>query len=647
MEARVTALEALGTKNQLLLESNQLLLESLQRFLEDKFTSIDKRFESIKARFEGSVEKEGECSRRRGVIDPREKEKGYPSDNRMPFIKMDFPRFNEGDDPIEWISVPPEKKDFTKAFCKEFGPHGFEDFAEEFFKLRQTGTLKDYIAEFRKLATRIRDLTPTLRLSCFIGGLREVIRHDVKLLRPATVHEAMSFAHEVEAKFQKLRLVHSSGNFSSRSLQSPLQHDVTPARTRIEPTTGKDMSFKKLTPEEVQFKRQNNLCFYCDEKFVRGHKCAGKQVLLLDMGYNSSDEEELAQETQPNEQITEINACCITACALYGIPAPSANKTMKITATIKNCVVIVLLDSGSSHNLIHVGMVKRLGWKLDPTYNCEVMIADGGQVPCKGSCAAVPLTIGRYGYTSDMFALQLGGCDIVLGVQWLRTLSPVLWDFEALTMKFWCGREQICLSSARPQSPLPISCQQMDKLLLSGCYGVLLCAIEKGSLAIPSPTLGGPADELSSMQQQELQALLNSFAAIFGTPKSLPPPSPGDIRATGQEVCEPPMQNLAITYPYHSWMDDLRRFNEGDPWINSKKQQVLALNDSTRQSLSQPLSEANHLTKFHIDNGLLKYKSIIVLSPGAVWIAKLLLGGYEARCAKNGGGMPYVSAAQV
>ena len=69
------------------------------------------------------------------------------------------------------------------------------------------------------------------------------------------------------------------------------------------------------------------------------------------------------------------------------------------------------------------------------------MIADGGQIQCKGSCAEIPLAIGNYGYTSDMFALPLGGCDVVLGVQWLRTLGPILWDFEKLTMKFWYGEE--------------------------------------------------------------------------------------------------------------------------------------------------------------------------------------------------------------
>lgn len=37
----------------------------------------------------------------------------------------------------------------------------------------------------------------------------------------------------------------------------------------------------------------------------------------------------------------------------------------------------------------------------------------------------------------DCYALQLEGFDVVLGVQWLRTLGPIVWDFDHLTMSFW------------------------------------------------------------------------------------------------------------------------------------------------------------------------------------------------------------------
>ncbi|CAL9019098.1 unnamed protein product [Prunus brigantina] len=96
------------------------------------------------------------------------------------------------------------------------------------------------------------------------------------------------------------------------------------------------------------------------------------------MGYNSSKEEDIVQELQQIEQVAEVTGCCITIYALYGTPAYIAMKTMKLNALIKNSHA-VLLDSGSSHNFINMGMVKKLGWKLDQSHICDVMIADDGQ----------------------------------------------------------------------------------------------------------------------------------------------------------------------------------------------------------------------------------------------------------------------------
>jgi hypothetical protein len=34
----------------------------------------------------------------------------------------------------------------------------------------------------------------------------------------------------------------------------------------------------------------------------------------------------------------------------------------------------------------------------------------------------------------DLYILPLAGCGMILGIRWLRTLGPILWDFLNLTM---------------------------------------------------------------------------------------------------------------------------------------------------------------------------------------------------------------------
>ena len=41
--------------------------------------------------------------------------------------------------------------------------------------------------------------------------------------------------------------------------------------------------------------------------------------------------------------------------------------------------------------------------------------------------------------------LALGGCDAVLGTQWLSTFVVIHWDFQLLTMKFHYKDQQVLL----------------------------------------------------------------------------------------------------------------------------------------------------------------------------------------------------------
>jgi len=64
------------------------------------------------------------------------------------------------------------------------------------------------------------------------------------------------------------------------------------------------------------------------------------------------------------------------------------------------------------------------------------MIANGGSMKCGGSFENVCLQIGQYNLKSHMFSIDMGGCDIMFGAEWLCTLGPIFMDFKELTMQF-------------------------------------------------------------------------------------------------------------------------------------------------------------------------------------------------------------------
>ena len=98
--------------------------------------------------------------------------------------------------------------------------------------------------------------------------------------------------------------------------------------------------------------------------------------------------------------------------------------------------VIILVDSGRTHNCIHRHITQETNCYILAVNNFQIMISNGRSMKCGGRCENVCLQIGDYHLKSHMFAIDIGDYDIVLGADWLRTLGPILMDFKELTMQF-------------------------------------------------------------------------------------------------------------------------------------------------------------------------------------------------------------------
>ena len=109
---------------------------------------------------------------------------------------------------------------------------------------------------------------------------------------------------------------------------------------------------------------------------------------------------------------------------------------MQVKGFFKKFPITILIYSGSTHKFIDPQITKQADCFVHPCSSFKVMVANGSTLPCKGKCHNVCISIGYYKFCSNMFVMPLGGCDLILGTQWLRTLGPILWDFAKLWMKF-------------------------------------------------------------------------------------------------------------------------------------------------------------------------------------------------------------------
>jgi hypothetical protein len=63
-------------------------------------------------------------------------------------------------------------------------------------------------------------------------------------------------------------------------------------------------------------------------------------------------------------------------------------------------------------------------------------VANGDCVTSSGVYSKLHISIDDEAFDITCYGLPLVSFDIVLGVQWLRSLGPILWNFSALSMEF-------------------------------------------------------------------------------------------------------------------------------------------------------------------------------------------------------------------
>ena len=130
----------------------------------------------------------------------------------------------------------------------------------------------------------------------------------------------------------------------------------------------------------------------------------------------------------------------ISCNALATITTP---QTLNIEGHIKKKKVIVLIDSGSTHNFIHCKVAKELNCFIFQVPKCQVMVENGGNINFSGKFHNIKLTVGKYVLNNPMLSIPMGGADVVLGVQWLQYSGIVAFKFQEIFLKFFSEGKEV------------------------------------------------------------------------------------------------------------------------------------------------------------------------------------------------------------
>ncbi|KAL0394891.1 UNVERIFIED_CONTAM: hypothetical protein Slati_4455300 [Sesamum latifolium] len=304
-------------------------------------------------------------------------------------------------DPISSAPPPPlatlDVGGFVRALELRFGPSTFDNHQAVLFKLRQRGTVADYQAEFEHTCNCVVGLSPEAILNCFISGLRLDIQWELAVLQPSSLSQALGLARLVESKLGDTR--------SSRPPPPPIR----PPALLLSPPGPPALPTRRLSPVELQDRGARGLCFNCDEKFGPGHKCKAKQFLLLmasegdphDLPGDCSDPED-----SPPPLFSDGVHFQLSPPAALGSSSP---RTLCLRGFIRGHEVSVLVDSGSSHNLVQPRVAEFLALPQSPTAAFSVLVGNGDSLHCAGMCPDVPLTIQSHRFVVPLYVIPIVG----------------------------------------------------------------------------------------------------------------------------------------------------------------------------------------------------------------------------------------------
>ena len=342
---------------------------------------------------------------------------------------------------------------FTELVNLRFGPPIRSNPLGELKVLQRTDTVEEYQRQFLALLCRCDDLSPQHQMNMFTAGLGEPLTSDVELQKPADLQTAMSLARAFEKRgitASTTAPTRSSGRARSGAPAATTTQAASSAPFAASAAAPSHRSrLRRLTPEEMAEKRKKNECYFCPEQYSVGHKCSTKGVYLLEM----EDDEELAAVQE------ELG---ISLSTLTGV---TTSRTMKLRVTMGGRELMALVDSGSTHTFIHDTVARRLGLDITHRPGLTVKVANGEQVISLGVCRATTVLIEGEPFTLDCYALPLEGFDVILGVQWLKLLGPIIWDFDALTVAFWRDGHAVRWTGVGSIAPSLLTIQSAVSLL--------------------------------------------------------------------------------------------------------------------------------------------------------------------------------------
>nr|KYP59153.1 Retrovirus-related Pol polyprotein from transposon 17.6 [Cajanus cajan] len=465
---------------------------------------------------------------------------------------------------LQRLSAVQSWTDLKRALESQFGPSPFDFPMSELFKLQQTGTIFDYYMKFMSLANRSIGLPDEALLKCFLSGLHAEIRRDVIVQTPTSLIRAVALAKLYEERYsptiksdstpvRRYSPVYSASFNTSQQQSKPVVKAYLPPllpKPSIPPLANSQV--KKISPAEMQLRREKGLFFFFDDKFTFNHKCPNRQYLFLNLEEDSVD-----SNIDPPPDIdqpvinTEIGIDDHHL-SLNALKGGIGVGTIRFLANIDKLPVTVLIDGGSFDNFLQPRLAKFLKLPIEPAPMFKVMVGNGNYMTAEGLIQQLIIQAQGNLFQMPVYLLPISGADLILGASWLKTIDPHVANYESLHLKFLYNGKFVTLQGDVDHVPRQAHLHHIRRMVNTNSIA------EVYSMKMVDPIMPSFTSlELLPDIEPEVDLLLTTYALVFSTPSKFPPP-----RAHGHSIPlmdgSAPVKVKPYRYP-HSQKEEIEK----------------------------------------------------------------------------------------
>nr|GEU76829.1 retrotransposon-related protein [Tanacetum cinerariifolium] len=290
-----------------------------------------------------------------------------PLDQKLNLVEMcmDGPALNWYTNLM--IKHPNTTWDFFKdKLMVRFSGTKFQNANKDLGSLYQDEGVDEYIEEFEALSALIPNQSEEQSIGMFLRGLKNDIHSWVRKLNP---HTSSSKAAQPNQS-----VVHSNDRHNS---------------------TLRSFGTRHLTKQEWEDRRRKGLCFSCGQKYYPQHKCSEGtlRILLLAEGDEVDDNGEIRLAEAILDEKDADGECLALELNGYSTVSSSNLKTIKLAGKLNGIPVLILIDSGATHNFILKKLAIAFGLTIKPVKRLQISLGDGSQTCLNGQIDQVSMEL--------------------------------------------------------------------------------------------------------------------------------------------------------------------------------------------------------------------------------------------------------------